>query len=290
MHQLKRNRFSLVFIGHPNLQSLYDDLMKLYYCQLVDLGYQVDIQNNRLHSDRINLLFGNRLFEARELTYISQNFDYIIMQFEQLSSVEGWFQLEAAVMPEFMSFFRAGLAVWDYSLHNLKFLAQHTVAARCLTLGYHSAMQEISPSPTKDIDVLFYGSHTERRFHLLEQLSAVCQVVRQENCRKTQRNALIRRSKIVLNLHCYEKINILEEARVFYLLSNQAFVISEASLEHPYGDALVSYDYDDLVAGVLSWLDKSESEREAQMQRGRAVLQAIPFRQQLQEAIAALPL
>ncbi len=281
-------KFNLVFVGHLSLRVLFDDLIKLYYCQLLELGYAVDIQNNRLHSDRINLIFGNRFLQPKEFAYISQHFNYIIMQFEQLSSVGGWLQREAAVVPEFMSFFQAALAVWDFSAQNLNFLAQHGVSARCLLPGYHSALQDIESSPIKDIDVLFYGSYSERRYYLIRQLADVCQVIRQSMCTKAERNSLISRSKIVLNLHCFETLSILEQARVFYLLSNQAFVISETSLDNPYGEALVSYAYDDFVDGVLGWLGRPESERLAQAQAGLNAVQAVPFKQQLQAAIAAL--
>lgn len=290
MNQPKEDRFSLVFVGHPFLQSLFDDLMKLYYCQLTELGYAVDIQNNRLHGDRINLIFGNRFLAPKELVYISQHFDYIIMQFEQLSTSEGWFQRELAVLPEFLSFFKAALAVWDYSPHNLSFLAKYGVSAVCLMPGYDPALQDIPASPTKDIDVLFYGSHSQRRLHVLQELTKVCQLVQRKNCNKAERNALISRSKIVLNLHCFETLTLLEQARTFYLLSNQVLVISETSLDNPYADALLSYDYADLVAGLLSWLNKSEQARQFQAYLGFEAIQRIPFQLQLQQAIVALPM
>lgn len=282
-------RFSVVFVGFQSLLPFLSDMINLYYQHLLTLGYDVTFENNILKADRINLVFGSHLLEPGELDFIAFNFDYIIMQFEQLSPHNGWAQIQAADMPRFMRFFRSALVVWDFSVHNQAFLAQHDIASRYLNLGYHPALATIPAAPTKDIDVLFYGSFCERRENLVQLLLAECKLVTIKKRPQAVRDGLIARSKIVLNLHYFEDLTVLEQARVFYLLSNQVFVISETSLDNPYGDALVSYDYDALVAGVLSWLDRPESERLAQARRGQAAVQAIPFQEQLQAAIAALP-
>jgi hypothetical protein len=73
--------------------------------------------------------------------------------------------------------------------------------------------------------------------------------------------------------------------RISYLFNNDAFVISEHCEWHPYGDGLIHYPHDEIVHGVLDWLDKSDAERRQHAIVSEQRLKKIPMRESL---IAAL--
>jgi hypothetical protein len=95
-------------------------------------------------------------------------------------------------------------------------------------LGYIPSMQVIEPNAAKeDIDVLFYGSVNPRRAVILEALDrAGLKVVRLFGVYGAERDAVIARSKVVLNLHHYDK-PIFEIFRCSHLFANRRCVVSE---------------------------------------------------------------
>ena len=148
--------------------------------------------------------------------------------------------------------------VLDYSPQNIDRLADLGVtAARLLEVGYHPILPRIEPGP-EDIDVLFYGSLNDRRAAVLADLQARGAVVHHAfGVYGAERDALVARSSVVLNMHYFEA-RVFEIVRVSYLLANRRFVVSErggdATLEAPFTAGLVFADYDDLADTVESFL------------------------------------
>jgi hypothetical protein len=138
--------------------------------------------------------------------------------------------------------------VLDYSIRNQAALARIGVEhARRLAIGYAPSLSRVKRAPTKDIDVLFYGSLNPRRSAILESLRAHgVNVVTLFNVFGAERDAAIARAKIVLNMHFYEA-TIFESVRVSFLLANRACVLSEGDASDPDiapfagGLALASY-------------------------------------------------
>jgi len=122
--------------------------------------------------------------------------------------------------------------VWDYSASNVAWLAERGVAAKHVPIGYMPQMTRI-PDVPKDIDVLFYGSLNERRNNVLTELYRRRLKVRHVfGAYGKKRDALIARSRIVLNMHHYEA-QIFEMVRCSYLFANRACVVSEESADVP---------------------------------------------------------
>jgi hypothetical protein len=120
--------------------------------------------------------------------------------------------------------------VWDYSRYNIGQLEKLGIRdiVHC-PIGYSDRLSRIEPAPEKDIDVLFYGSVNERRLQVLEQLvRAGLRVETLFGVYGAQRDAVIARSRIVLNIHYYPA-KIFEIARISYLLANRVCVVSETS-------------------------------------------------------------
>ena len=95
---------------------------------------------------------------------------------------------------------------------------------------YHKQIyRPIDPDPVKDIDLFFYGRVSERRNRVIKRMrEAGLKVIWPDVVLGEERNNLIARSKIVLNISGFEPElcgNFL--ARVSFLVSNQIFVIRE---------------------------------------------------------------
>lgn len=136
--------------------------------------------------------------------------------------------------------------VWDYSASNVAWFAARGVRAKHVPIGYVPELKRIQKSPIPDIDVLFYGLVNTRRRRILDDLKAAGLKVHETfNCYGSERDELIGRSKIVLNMHFYDT-GIFEMVRCSYLFANQVCVVSEESVDVPTelvgAIALVPYD------------------------------------------------
>jgi hypothetical protein len=119
---------------------------------------------------------------------------------------------------------------WDYSKRNVNRLPQNWPLARMVPLGYMPQLSRIQPRE-QDIDVLFYGSFNDRRRDVLERLKDAGVKTEPAFCvYGKERDELIARAKIVLNVHFY-KSNIFEVVRCSYLMANRKAIVSEVSEE-----------------------------------------------------------
>ena len=147
--------------------------------------------------------------------------------------------------------------VWDYSQKNVDALAKMGIdrVVKC-GIGYASNLLMIPQNVEKDIDVLFYGSINQHRDRILRELEETgLKVVRLFNCYGAERDQIIARSKIVLNLHYYPQ-QIFEIVRVSYLLANHCFVVSEDSPEIDKGQyGIPMYPAEDIAKACISWIN-----------------------------------
>ena len=154
----------------------------------------------------------------------------------------------------------ADKVVWDYSESNIEFLRANGAkrAVHC-PIGYVSSMSKIAPVE-EDIDVLFYGSMNARRRNILDALDKEGLHVEYVYGKYgAERDHYIARSKIVLNMHFYDK-PVFEIFRVSHLLANKKCVVSEgggqdATLEAFAAKATMLVPYGSLVATCKSLLD-----------------------------------
>jgi hypothetical protein len=198
--------------------------------------------------------------------------DMILYNLEQIQKDSVW------LSAQYIDLLRR-YPVWDYSARNLAALAALGVTDAALCgIGYMPGLTRIPASAEKNIDVLFVGSTNERRMSVLNALAARgVKVVAAYNCYGAERDALIARSKLVLNLHFYEA-QVFEIVRVSYLLANRVCVVSETgfddTLEGPLKDAVAFAPYGELVAACLRLL-ADERERAAIAGAGFACFSAL---------------
>ncbi len=192
--------------------------------------------------------------------------------------------------PELLDLYRRH-EVWDYSRANAEALERLGVRRpRLVPVGHVPELTRIAPAE-EDIDVLFYGSINERRQAVLKELErGGARVHAAFGVYGAERDRLVARSRLVLNVHFYEA-KVFEIVRVFYLLANRRAVVSErgcdAEEERPFERAVAFANYDRMAETCLDLLRRPE-ERRRLGEEGYTVMAARPQVEFLREALAAV--
>lgn len=166
-----------------------------------------------------------------------------------------------------------GVRVWEYKKANFPFWDRHGIPYTYVPIGYVPELTTVKPAPCKDIDCFFCGYITPnceggaRRLAVLNRLTAAgARVVAVDKTFGEERNALIARSKLLLNIHFYQTFEI---NRVLLGLANRKAVLTEVSLddaEYAWLDGgLARAPYDRLVDEAMALL--ASPERLAELER-----------------------
>ncbi|HEY8751110.1 MAG TPA: tetratricopeptide repeat protein [Tepidisphaeraceae bacterium] len=248
-------------VNHPE-SAAFDDLSRLLQLSLESLGIPVTSERNVFRSDAVNILLGYHLLKD------PVNAFWIPFQLEQLN-VEGrrtsaWLEILSRA-PE----------IWDYDPGNIAYLESRGIrTAKHVPLGFHPKLGTIPQRPA-DIDVLHYGIMSERRERILNDLSRRCRLHVATKLFGAQRDELIARSKIVLNIHRFEA-PIFEQVRVSYLLNNGRCVVTEDSPYNPYRGMAITSNFDHVVDRCLSLL-LNDAERQSLAEYGARQFASMPM-------------
>jgi hypothetical protein len=185
-----------------------------------------------------------------EVTDIRQNnpgVKLIIFQTEPLSPNHWW--TEAHIMRKIND----ADEVWETNWDNYQKLLKLGINVRYTPFRYTEALKRIKTLDKPDIDVLFYGTITNYRMRILEQLQDLAyNMVIVFGIAGPQLDEYIARSKIILNLNSEREAINQKEARIFYLLTNDKCVISQKSSSNVFGDLII--ETDDLVNTICEYL------------------------------------
>jgi hypothetical protein len=214
------------------------EVMESLFIALKLLGIDVDFAENQARDGAINIYFMPFYLTEDQAKRLAPN--SILYNFEQIG---GEFDI---LTPGFRTAIRT-CRVWDYSRRNLDRLAPFIGHDRVqvVPVGYVPALTRIPRASVQDIDVLFYGAVNERRKALLDAMTAAGIGLQHVfGVYGAQRDALIARAKLVLNIHAHPT-KIMEVVRISYLLANRKAVVTEL-------DDMTAFDADlrDAVAGV----------------------------------------
>jgi SAM-dependent methyltransferase len=240
----------------------FRELAETLHAGLETLGHSSQMQENCFDSAGINLILGAHLLTPGQMQIIPRG--SIIYNLEQLGGAQlnpAYYQLATSHR------------IWDYDLRNI----EHWKRLKCayapvhVPIGYVPELSRIKPTACQDIDVLFYGSLNPRRNQILNALKdAGLNVHAVFGVYGKERDNLIARAKIVLNIHFYES-KVFEIVRVSYLLANSKAVVTEQSsgteMEDGLSDAVLCLPYEQLVEGCHTLL-KNDTQRRAVETRG----------------------
>ncbi len=124
--------------------------------------------------------------------------------------------------------------VWDYASENVAALTSIGVNAKHVPIAYMPVMTKpwiVNSELEQDIDVLFYGSTNQRRLKIIHDLEDAGLTVRKLFGEYGhERDVMIARSKVILNVHFFER-GIFEIFRCSHLFANKKCVVSEDSAD-----------------------------------------------------------
>lgn len=263
--------FAIVRVNPPGFghAGIFSEVTETLHHGLTELGCDSVLVENTVFEGRINVIFsGHMLHHIGNFTWPTHT---VLFNLEPLRA-----EIFARV-PHYSHLLcdRRVSMVWDYDRKNLPVLETLGVQrSQVIPIGYAPAMTRIPAAPQRDIDVLFYGSLTERRKALQQQLeSRGLSTTFAFGVYGAARDALIARAKVVLNLSQFEHGGIFDIVRLSYLLSNRACIVAEsgfdAEQESEFSEGVAFAPYEDLAA-ECAYFCKVEAEREGLTQRGFA--------------------
>ncbi|HVR62723.1 MAG TPA: hypothetical protein VMU50_12540 [Polyangia bacterium] len=276
-------RFAVVIASEPGYAhgEAFRESAETVHHALRALGHDSILTDRTDHPDRRPIIFGANLISQFNLPHRLPPRS-ILYNLEQIYDDSPW------LTAELLALYRQHV-VWDYSAANVAALLRHGVSAHHVPIGYVPELTRIAPAASPDIDVLFVGSLVERRVAVLQALhDAGANVIPVFGLYGPARDALIARSKIVLNMHLYDA-KVFEIVRVSYLLANRCFVVSERGSdpggEAPFADGVAFADYPALAEICLRFLGDAAA-RARIAQRG---FEAIAARREVDILRAVLP-
>lgn len=257
--------------GYPHAHA-FDEVADTVEYGLSRLGYKVLRMKNAVPTDAPVILFGGHLLDGSTVGQLPAS--VIFYNLEQADPGARWMTGPYAAAMQHHE-------VWDFNEVSVWRLAKAGVAPKILwaPIGFVPELQRIPAAIEEDIDVLFYGSVNPRRQYILDRLSAAgIHVVHAFGIYGAERDALLARAKLVLNIHYYDS-NIFEWVRVFYALANRKAVVSEDSILTAFDqgvEAAVQFTpYSHVVDACLALLTDSER-RHALIENGLPHLLARP--------------
>lgn len=230
---------------------------------------------------RIPIIYGANVLPEEFMDKLPA--ETVLVNMEQVTEGSDWFR---GAYSKFVKRF----AVLETSTGNIE---------RFRAIGVHNtALLPLAPMPEwtkirhaqeKDIDVLFYGSMTERRRAIiLALIERGLKVKTLFGVYGEERDMYIGRSKIVINIHVQPDW-LLETVRVLYLLANRACVVTEGGLDDPeaqrLSEGLAVTDYDHLVEKCVELVGNAE-ERQRLAENGYRIVMQKTQADYLKELVA----
>ena len=251
-------QFAVAIVSPPGYlhSEAFREVAEALHHALLTLGHDSVLTDRLDYDDRHTIVLGSNLLARYGLEPPT---NAILYNLEQVYESSPW------MTPPLLALFRR-CPVWDYSQANIERLAAwHVPRLAHVPVGYVPELTRIAAVP-EDIDVLFYGSNSPRRRAVLDALHA--RGFRVESLfgfYGAGRDAMIARSKIVLNMHLYDA-EVFEIVRVSYLLANSRAVVSERGT-NPAEDAdlasgIAFAAYDELVDRCVELLGDDGTRRE----------------------------
>ena len=156
--------------------------------------------------------------------------------------------------------------IWDYDQRNIRIIqALGGINVQLLKFGFQKRLQRIPVNSNSDrnIDVLFYGSANKRREDILNQIAGKgLFVLAKFGLYSKERDVVISKSKIVINVHFHEPGSF-EIVRLHYLLNNGVAIVPEinptTSIDDSYLNCVVCVPYTELVERCV-WLKENPDE------------------------------
>ena len=249
----------------------YREVIETLQWGLRDLGYDATVSENQIDATRVNIVLGAQMLADADLRRLPD--ETIVYNFEQISGAT-----LADLRPEIRTVVER-FRIWEYSQGNMatweKLGSRHGIVH--VPVGWAPVLNRIGRPPRQDVDALIYGTPGRLRlevFHDLCHHGMTCLFV----CGMygEARDALIARSKLVLNLNVNDRSRIFEIVRVSYLLANSKAVVADlrvGTFVEPDLEAAVAFCPPERIRATCVGLLESEDARLELGNRGREIME-----------------
>ena len=238
----------------------YIEVIQTITWGLQSLGHTVTYGKNQFVVDCKNIVFGHQVAEQNILSLVPKgSIVYNLEQYNRLTHDD------ISNDPRFsFPYTVKNFEIWDYSEDNIALWHKlgNAFPISKVPIGYAPVLTRIPKAENQDIDVLIYGSPSENRVEILKRLCAQgLRVMFLYGFYGDARDALIARSKIVLNIGQYDKT--FEIVRVSYLMANRKAVIADLyeniTIESDIANGVLFAGFDQVVPCCLSLLENEEA-------------------------------
>lgn len=207
---------------------------------------------------------------------------YEVFQFEQVNADEkNWFTGESG--EEYIKILQSATRIYDYSPLNSKLLAEkYSLTAEPLPLAHNDGLHvKLNDFNQKKNRVIFFGSMNSRREDILNSLEdQEITVNLEKNVWRMQKDTLIRKNRIALNIHFYANAT-LETTRLIELLANGILVISEHStdpvLDEQFKDMVIFSEQETLAETIKYWQNQSADEINSYLEQAMEKFKSTEF-------------
>ena len=234
----------------------FDDFIQAVSWGLQVNGHTVTYAQNKFAEGVTNIIFAFHLLHWPALNALPKG--AIVYNLEQYAR-----HADSDYGEEIFAFVAKNFEIWDYSRDNLRLWQkyEHAHPLSLVPVGYAPVLTRIPKPEHQDIDVLMYGTPTDARYHIFCLLCAQgLRVMFLYGFYGEDRDALIARSKIVLNIGQYDRT--FEIVRASFLMANRKAIVADVyediSIESDIADGAVFVFYQDVVTACLRLLESDE--------------------------------
>lgn len=284
-------RFHISHIVHPASHTHgllgYQEIIQTLQWGLTSLGHEATAGRNEFRADAVNIVLGFQMLGAPHIQSLPN--ETIIYNLEQLAGIP------LQDVPAVVANAARKFIIWDYDPRNLEAWGQFQPAHPpvLLPIGWAPTLAQV-PQREQDIDVLFYGFPAKTRLEIFQALcDSGIHAIFACGFYGPQRDELIARSKLVLNINRHQHSRVFEIVRVSYLLANGKAVVSDiypkSRIDPELKDAVAFAPLEQVVATCLQLLSDEPARRQLES-RGRAWMEKRDIRPMLEQALAATAL
>lgn len=269
-------------------RELCGDIVESYRLAAERLGYPTSYADRTFHPGVINVLFF--FWDVPWETIAPYHPDCIVVNFEPMvPGTHAWRDNYLGVLKQ--------CYLWEYSQSN--FQRNRELGFRVadyVPLAYEEdaapvlPMDQVLPDDAQDIDVVFFGTMTQRRVDVIDAL--LKRGVRMaftnggQGWSIEERDGYLRRAKVVLNFHNWDNSRVVEIGRLSILFRQRKAVVCElypdSELEPLLRGAVAGAPYDALVDTVITLL--ADAPRRAALEQA-----GLPLMRSLSQAVHVGP-
>ncbi len=202
-------------LSNYNLQSISNNIMEYLKKLKIDSEIITDLNESDLNNDNLYIII-----YSKDLKIIPKK--YIFYQIEQKTS--NFFT------EDYLNAMRNAQIVWDFSIDNYSKYDNIIPLDKLFIQPFilNRENNQITEVEANEIlyDILFYGAVSERRNLIMNELSKKYRVYYSTSLHGEEKYDIIKKSKIILNIHYYDDAS-LETCRLNEILPFNKIIISE---------------------------------------------------------------